>query len=143
MEDAEAAIEAARTAQRVGIFHRANDLRPCRADHEHFPRGGFWAGAEHHAVRNSRARIDLANQSTYGLANSVWSSDVPIRMTISRQLRSSLVWANTPFEAAPHAVRRREIERLWPRDGREGFNEFTVLKILVIKSDKRADIYSV
>jgi betaine-aldehyde dehydrogenase len=88
--------------------------------------------------------ISLGNQSTYGLANSVWSSDANTLMTVSRRLRSGLVWANTTLEVAPQlpfgGVRSSGYGR---ETGEEGFNAFTVLKTLVINSGNRANIYSV
>ena len=88
--------------------------------------------------------IALANQSSYGLANSVWSADADTLLTVSRQLRSGLVWANTTLEVAPQLPFGGVKSSGYGREtGEEGFNAFTVLKTLVINSGKRSNIYSV
>ena len=45
--------------------------------------------------------ITLANDTVYGLANSVWTKNVDAAHRVSRGLRSGTVWVNTTIDGAP------------------------------------------
>ncbi|MFK9090959.1 aldehyde dehydrogenase family protein [Bacillus salipaludis] len=45
--------------------------------------------------------IAIANNTKYGLANSIWTSDVNKALNVSHALRSGTVWVNTVFDLAP------------------------------------------
>lgn len=45
--------------------------------------------------------IALANATSYGLANSVWTGDLDTALMLGRALRSGTVWVNTSNDGAP------------------------------------------
>lgn len=86
--------------------------------------------------------IDLANDSIYGLANSVWSSDFNTVMTVSSRVKSGLVWANTTLEVAPQLpFGGVKSSGYGLETGAPGVEEFTVSKTILMNSGKRANIY--
>ncbi|WEK52455.1 MAG: aldehyde dehydrogenase family protein [Candidatus Kaistia colombiensis] len=87
--------------------------------------------------------IALANDSAYGLANSVWSSDFNTVMTVSSKVKSGLVWANTTLEVAPQLpFGGVKASGYGVETGAAGVEEFTVSKTVLMNSGKRANIYS-
>jgi betaine-aldehyde dehydrogenase len=86
--------------------------------------------------------IDLANDSIYGLANSVWSSDFNTIMTVSSRVKSGLVWANTTLEVSPQLpFGGVKSSGYGVETGAAGVEEFTVSKTILMNSGKRANIY--
>ena len=82
--------------------------------------------------------IALANGTTYGLANGVWTKDIRRAMKVAHSLRSGMVWINDvlsspnalPFGGARGSGYGRE-------KGAEGLNEFTQLKMITIQTEDR------
>ncbi|MGU3432642.1 aldehyde dehydrogenase family protein [Actinomycetes bacterium M1A6_2h] len=77
--------------------------------------------------------IALANNTEYGLASGVWSSNVGVIHRVARKLRAGSVWANTygifhptlPFGGVKDSGFGREL-------GSEAVQQYTELKTLVI-----------
>ena len=86
--------------------------------------------------------IALANDTEYGLAASIWTSDLATAMTMSRRVRSGIVWVNTfldlPSEVSIGGVRQSGFGR---ENGRHAIQEFTVLKTIVIQNPAVAGRY--
>lgn len=86
--------------------------------------------------------IALANGTTYGLANSVWSSNIKRALTVARNLRSGIVWVNSilsspaqlPFGGSRASGFGRE-------KGSEGVNEFTQLKMITVELGDREQAF--
>ena len=86
--------------------------------------------------------IALANGTTYGLANGVWTADVRRAFKVARALRSGIVWINDiltsphplPFGGAKASGYGRE-------KGADGVNEFTQLKMITLAIDDRELTY--
>jgi betaine-aldehyde dehydrogenase len=86
--------------------------------------------------------VALANDTAYGLANSVWTKNLDTAVGMTRRLRSGTVWVNTTIDGGPQmpfggvkaSGHGREM-------GRAGFEEYTELKSCVIKTGKREPFY--
>jgi betaine-aldehyde dehydrogenase len=87
--------------------------------------------------------IALANDTIYGLANSVWSKDIDTALRVGRALRSGTVWVNTTIDGSPQmpfggykaSGHGREM-------GTAGLDEFTELKSLHIRMGARPPFFS-
>jgi betaine-aldehyde dehydrogenase len=79
--------------------------------------------------------IRLANNTRYGLANSIWTSDLAAAMTASRRLESGLVWVNTTLDGAPQLPFGGMKASGFGRElGKVGFDDFTELKTVLLSS---------
>jgi betaine-aldehyde dehydrogenase len=82
--------------------------------------------------------VSLANGTTYGLGNGVWSKDVDKAMHISRRLRCGTVFINTFLEVAPQmplgGFKQSGIGR---ENGLDGLLEFTEIKSAILKIGER------
>lgn len=73
--------------------------------------------------------IDLANDTVYGLANSVWTGDPGTAHRVSRALKSGTVWVNTTIDGAPQVPLGGYKQSGYGREaGRLGMEEFTNVK---------------
>lgn len=86
--------------------------------------------------------IALANDTEYGLAASIWTRDLATAMTMSRRVRSGIVWVNTfldlPSELSIGGIKQSGFGR---ENGRYAIEEFTVLKTIVIQNPTSAGRY--
>lgn len=86
--------------------------------------------------------IALANDTNYGLGNSVWTKNLDSALRFKRELRSGTVWVNTTIDSAPQMTFGGMKDSGYGREvGRAGLEEFTVLKSCVIRSGKRAPAF--
>lgn len=82
--------------------------------------------------------IQIANNSFYGLANSVWTKDIDKAMIVSRELKSGTVWVNTNNDGSPQMPFGGYKASGFGREmGVVGLEEFTELKSIVIHLQKR------
>lgn len=82
--------------------------------------------------------VRLANAVDYGLANSVWSKNIDVAFTVARQLRSGTVWVNTTIDGAPQLPGGGVKASGYGREmGQAGFDEFTELKTVQIRTGQR------
>jgi betaine-aldehyde dehydrogenase len=87
--------------------------------------------------------IALANDTTYGLGNSVWTKDVDTALRMTRELRSGTVWVNTTIDSAPQMPFGGMKASGYGREGgRAGVEEYTQLKSCVIRSGKRDPFFA-
>jgi betaine-aldehyde dehydrogenase len=86
--------------------------------------------------------IALANDTTYGLANSVWTKNVDTALRVTRALRSGTVWVNTTIDGGPQMPFGGVKASGYGREmGRAGLEEYTELKSCVIRTGKREPFY--
>ncbi|CAD6557776.1 aldehyde dehydrogenase family protein [Paraburkholderia sabiae] len=88
--------------------------------------------------------IALANDTEYGLANSVWSKNIDTVMTVAKALRSGIVWANTALDGALQLPFGGNGKSGFGRElGEAGLEEFTSLKSILIHTGKRTTGFGV
>lgn len=89
-----------------------------------------------------REAIRLANDSVYGLANSVWTKNLDTAHTVTRALRSGTVWVNTTIDGAPQLPLGGYKQSGYGREGgAHGMEEFTNLKSIQTRTGKRTPAY--
>jgi betaine-aldehyde dehydrogenase len=87
--------------------------------------------------------IALANDTAYGLGNSVWTRDLDTALRMSRELRSGTVWINTTIDSPPQMPFGGMKASGYGREcGRAGLEEYTVLKSCVIRRGERDRFFS-
>jgi acyl-CoA reductase-like NAD-dependent aldehyde dehydrogenase len=86
--------------------------------------------------------ISLANAVEFGLANTIWSKDIDTALSVGRALRSGTVWINTTIDGAPQlpggGVKNSDYGR---EMGQAGFDEFTEIKTIQIRTGKREPFF--
>jgi aldehyde dehydrogenase (NAD+) len=85
--------------------------------------------------------LQIANDSIYGLAGGIWSTDIPEAISLAKKIRTGTVWVNdfhllndvSPFGGYKQSGVGKEL-------GRQGLLEYTIAKhIHVAASTKRSD----
>lgn len=78
--------------------------------------------------------IKMANDTQYGLASSIWTSDLNTSLLMSRAIRSGIVWVNTfldiPTEIPLGGIKQSGYGR---ENGRVAIEEYTTTKTIVIQ----------
>jgi betaine-aldehyde dehydrogenase len=86
--------------------------------------------------------IALANDTSYGLGNSVWTKNIDTALRMTRSLRSGTVWVNTTLDGGPQMPFGGVKASGYGREmGRAGLEEYTELKSCVIRTGKRDQVY--
>jgi betaine-aldehyde dehydrogenase len=87
--------------------------------------------------------IALANDTTYGLANSVWTKNIDTALRMTRALRSGTVWVNTTIDGGPQMPFGGVKASGYGREmGRSGLEEYTELKSCVIRTGQREPFFA-
>lgn len=88
--------------------------------------------------------IHLANDVEYGLGNSIWTKNIDTALRVSRRLRSGTVWINTTIDGSPQLPGGGVKLSGYGREmGQVGFDEFTEIKTIQIRSGKRSKAFDV
>lgn len=88
--------------------------------------------------------VRLANSVEYGLSNSLWSKNMDTVLTVGKALRSGTVYANTTIDAPPQMpFGGYKASGIGREMGEAGFEEFTELKSLNIRTGKRAGTFAI
>lgn len=95
------------------------------------------------SFRNTEEAIELANNTRYGLAASVWSENVNLALHVAPQLKAGVVWVNgtNMFDAACGFGGYRE-SGFGREGGREGMFEYLAAKLPVGPAIKPAAVGS-
>ncbi|RWM97953.1 MAG: aldehyde dehydrogenase family protein [Mesorhizobium sp.] len=95
------------------------------------------------SFRNTEEAIELANNTRYGLAASVWSENVNLALHVAPQLKAGVVWVNgtNMFDAACGFGGYRE-SGFGREGGREGMFEYLAAKLPVGPTIKPAAVGS-
>jgi betaine-aldehyde dehydrogenase len=84
--------------------------------------------------RDVAEAVALANETRYGLANGVWTSNLNTAFAVSRALDSGVVYVNTYLETVPHLpFGGRRQSGLGSENGVEGLLEFMTSKSTFVK----------
>src|SRR5271169_6578160 len=77
--------------------------------------------------RTPREAVELANNTVYGLAASVWSESINVALQVAAQVKAGVVWVNSTnlFDAACGFGGYRE-SGYGREGGREGMREYLV-----------------
>ena len=79
--------------------------------------------------------IALANQTAYGLANTLWTRSLETAMAVSRAVKSGLVWINTTLDGAPQLPFGGVKASGFGRElGNAGLEDFTDLKTVLLST---------
>jgi acyl-CoA reductase-like NAD-dependent aldehyde dehydrogenase len=82
--------------------------------------------------------VELANDTEYGLANSLWTKDLDKAMIVSRDLRAGRVWVNTTIDGGPQLPAGGFKASGFGREmGMAGLEEFTEVKSVLYHLGKR------
>ena len=82
--------------------------------------------------------IEMANNTSYGLANALWTKDLDKAMVVSRELKSGTVWVNTMIDGSPQLPFGGYGGSGFGREmGLVGLEEFTEVKTILIHLGKR------
>ena len=88
--------------------------------------------------------IALANNVDYGLANSLWSKDIDKVLDAAKALKSGTVWVNTTIDGPPTMpFGGYKASGVGREMGQAGFEEFTELKSVSIRTGKRAGSFPI
>jgi acyl-CoA reductase-like NAD-dependent aldehyde dehydrogenase len=88
--------------------------------------------------------LELANAVEYGLSNSVWSKNIDKVLETAKGLKSGTVYVNTTIDAPPSMPFGGYKSSGTGREmGEAGFEEFTELKSVNIRTGKRAGTFSI
>lgn len=88
--------------------------------------------------------INLANSVEYGLANSVWSKNTDTMLDTAKALRSGTVYVNTTIDGIPQMpFGGYKASGVGREMGEAGFEEFTEVKSVNIRTGKRAGTFPI
>lgn len=83
--------------------------------------------------------VEIANDTVYGLAASVWSQDIETALTVSRRVRAGRFWVNTIMAGGPEMPLGGFKQSGWGREaGILGVEEYTQVKSVHIEFGNRA-----
>ena len=82
--------------------------------------------------------INMANDTKYGLAASVWSENVEKVLQVSRQVQAGRFWVNTTLAGGPELPLGGFKQSGWGREaGKYGVEEYTQIKSVHFSTGKR------
>ncbi|HEY9472425.1 MAG TPA: aldehyde dehydrogenase family protein [Mycobacteriales bacterium] len=87
--------------------------------------------------------IEMANNVEYGLSNSIWSKNTDRVLPVAKALKSGTVYVNTTIDAPPQMpFGGYKASGVGREMGQAGFEEFTELKSVNIRTGKRAGTFA-
>ncbi|MFE7422165.1 aldehyde dehydrogenase family protein [Rhodococcus sp. NPDC057529] len=86
--------------------------------------------------------VELANMSQYGLAGSVWTTNIDTALTVARRVRTGTIEINTSLEGQPQLpFGGYKISGIGREKGAEGLREFTETKTIGIRTTPRTPFF--
>lgn len=83
--------------------------------------------------------IEIANDTVYGLAASVWTKNIDKALTVTRQVKAGRFWVNTTLSGGPELPIGGFKQSGWGREaGAYGVEEYTQIKSVHIEIGKRS-----
>ncbi|MGD7001714.1 aldehyde dehydrogenase family protein [Corynebacterium halotolerans] len=86
-----------------GYFYAPTVLDNCTADNPAVVEEGFGPVITVETFRTEEEAIEIANNTEYGLAGAVWTSDAGTANRVSRRLRHGTIWVNDYHPYLPQA----------------------------------------
>jgi acyl-CoA reductase-like NAD-dependent aldehyde dehydrogenase len=87
--------------------------------------------------------VELANDTIYGLANTIWTKNFDVAHQVAPRLRSGTVWINTTIDGAPQMPFGGYKASGFGREmGQAGLDEFTNVKTVFAHLGKRQPFYA-
>lgn len=118
-----------------GAYYRPSVLEGVTRDMRAFSEELFGPTAVLYRVESQDAAVDLANESPFGLASSVFTSSEDTAKSIADQLEVGMVWVNAVSKSSPElpfgGVKRSGVGR---ELAQYGINEFANKKLIRIPS---------
>jgi acyl-CoA reductase-like NAD-dependent aldehyde dehydrogenase len=124
---------------RDGSFYPPTLLDDVGPEHRVFQEEIFGPVLTVTRFRDVDEAIQLANATRFGLAVSIWSKNIDRALLTARRVRNGRVWINTTIDGAPALPAGGMKQSGYGREmGRAGFDEFTDLKTIQIRTGDRA-----
>jgi acyl-CoA reductase-like NAD-dependent aldehyde dehydrogenase len=83
--------------------------------------------------------VNMANDSVYGLAASVWTKNIDTALTVTRRVQAGRFWVNTTLAGGPELPIGGFKQSGWGREaGMMGVEEYTQVKSVHIEIGKRS-----
>jgi betaine-aldehyde dehydrogenase len=124
-----------------GLFVQPTIFSGVRPEMEVFRKEIFGPVLSVSRFRTTEEAITLANDTEYGLANSLWTKNVDTALTVSRELRSGTVWVNTTIDGSPQLPFGGYKASGYGREmGNAGLEEFTQIKTVLFHLGKRTPL---
>ena len=83
--------------------------------------------------------IEIANDTVYGLAASVWTKNIDKALTVTRRVKAGRFWVNTTLSGGPELPLGGFKQSGWGREaGMMGVEEYTQVKSVHIEIGKRS-----
>lgn len=93
--------------------------------------------------KTTEEAVALANDTTYGLANAIWTKNFDTAHQVAPRLRSGTVWINTVVDTGPQTPFGGYKASGFGREmGQAGFEEFTNVKSVIARLGKRTPYYA-
>jgi betaine-aldehyde dehydrogenase len=93
--------------------------------------------------RDLERAVELANDTSYGLANTLWTKNFDMAHLVAPRLRSGTVWINTTIDGAPQIPFGGYKSSGYGREmGQAGLDEFTNVKSVFAHLGRRAHSFS-
>ncbi|GAA0588531.1 aldehyde dehydrogenase family protein [Actinomadura livida] len=93
--------------------------------------------------RSEREAVELANATDYGLAQSVWTTNLDRAFAVSRDLEAGTVWVNTATDGSPAlAFGGVKASGFGREAGEEGLREFTEYKTVQFRGEPRVSPFA-
>ncbi len=119
------------------------------------PSSTTWAGRWRSSGRRSSApcstvsrfrtmeeAIEIANDTEYGLADSLWTKDLDKATIVSRELRAGRIWVNTTIDGGPQLpAGGYKLSGFGREMGNAGLEEFTEIKSVLYHLGKREPVF--
>ena len=92
--------------------------------------------------RTMEEAIEIANDTEYGLAGSLWTKDLDKATIVSRELRAGRIWVNTTIDGGPQLpAGGYKLSGFGREMGNAGLEEFTEIKSVLYHLGKREPVF--
>ncbi len=93
--------------------------------------------------KTTEEAVEMANDTIYGLANTIWTKNFDTAHQVAPRLRSGTVWINTTIDGGPQMPFGGYKASGFGREmGQAGLDEFTNMKTVVARLGKRTHYYA-